>query len=176
MSSWYNIFDFGGGTFDVTVLSARGRSCEVLSIRGRRPSWAVWISTICCMPRRRKFFSEGLGMWTPTRILFLSTTAHGSFERAKIELHSLKRILHHHAFPNVVGLVSHPSHRSEPRPLEELVSPLSSGAWPWCARRPWRSPKRPLGRGRPGAFGGIQPHPLGSQNARPAIPLDPRAG
>lgn len=117
------VYDFGGGTFDVTVLSARGRSCEVLSSAGDDRLGGMDIDALLYREAARAFRKD----WSvnPDSDPFLAQQLMDLSERAKIELSSLTETAIRIPFLNAGTGLSHPSFTLSRDRLEELIRPLA---------------------------------------------------
>jgi len=85
------VYDFGGGTFDVTVLSARGRSCEVLASAGDDRLGGMDIDALFSAEDAEAFRRD----WgvDPDSDPFLSQQLMDLSERAKSNFRRLRRPL-----------------------------------------------------------------------------------
>jgi len=116
------VYDFGGGTFDVTVLSARGRTCEVLSSAGDDRLGGMDIDAILYAEAAQALRRD----WgvDPDSDPFLSQQLMDLSEKAKIELSSLKEAAITMPFLNAGKGLSHPSFVLSRDRLEDLILPL----------------------------------------------------
>ncbi len=114
------VYDFGGGTFDVTILSREGADCRVLASRGdgrlggadldrelRRIAWA-------------RFAAGGLDLESDR---FLSQQLAEAAERAKIELSERESASIALAFAASGGRIVHPSLDLSREDLEAIALP-----------------------------------------------------
>ncbi|HOX17368.1 MAG TPA: Hsp70 family protein [Spirochaetales bacterium] len=116
------VYDFGGGTFDVTVLRSRGSACEVLAsagddrLGGLDIDAALYAEVAAAFSRDYGLDAEG--------DLFLSQQLWDLVERAKIELSSRESTEIVMPFMGPGGALSHPSFTVTRRRLEELARPF----------------------------------------------------
>jgi len=114
------VYDFGGGTFDVTVLSREGADCSVLASRGDGRLGGSDIDRELRRLAAARFAEEGLDFESDR---FLVQQLAEAAERAKIELSEREEASVSLAFAAAGGRILHPSFELRRSELEALVLP-----------------------------------------------------
>ncbi|MBN1242567.1 MAG: Hsp70 family protein [Spirochaetales bacterium] len=116
------VYDFGGGTFDVTVLRSRGAACEVLASAGDDRLGGLDIDAELYAEVAAAFKADyGLDAEAD---LFLSQQLWDLVERAKIELSSRDSTEVVLPFMRSAGALAHPSFKITRARLEALATPF----------------------------------------------------
>jgi molecular chaperone DnaK len=115
------VYDFGGGTFDVTLLSRKGEECRVLASRGDGRLGGTDIDREISRLATERFKREGLD---PDADRFLAQQLIEAAERAKIELSERPRAPIALAFAHAGGRIVHPSFELSRDELEALAGPF----------------------------------------------------
>jgi molecular chaperone DnaK len=165
------VYDFGGGTFDVTVLSARGRSCEVLSSAGDDRLGGMDIDNLLYAEAASAFRSD----WgvDPDSDPFLAQQLMDLAERAKIELSSRSEAAITMPFLNAGKGLSHPSFVLTRSRLEELIRPLAERSMSLVQKALAEAGKHPKDVDALVLSGGSSRIPLVRQLLADLIPLEP---
>jgi molecular chaperone DnaK len=115
------VYDFGGGTFDATVLKARGGSCRVLASEGDDTLGGMDLDQALYGLARTRFISQyGIN---DTGDPYLSRMLTDLCEKAKIELSTRTETTISVPFLQGPGGVVHPSLRISRAEFEELALP-----------------------------------------------------
>ncbi|MCX7025565.1 MAG: Hsp70 family protein [Spirochaetes bacterium] len=117
------VYDFGGGTFDVTVLAAEGRKCRVLSTAGDEWLGGIDIDAVLLSDVEATFRSgHGIDIGADRR---LSQSLADLVERAKIELSSRNRAAISIPFASSGhGGIAHLEYVVDRDRFEEMASPF----------------------------------------------------
>jgi molecular chaperone DnaK len=119
-SSIVLVYDFGGGTFDVTLLAREGRECRVLSSRGDGRLGGEDIDRELRRLASKRFRAEGLDFDSDR---FLAQQLAEAAERAKIELSERAEASISLAFSASGGRILHPSLDLPRAELERIILP-----------------------------------------------------
>jgi molecular chaperone DnaK len=114
------VYDFGGGTFDVTVLSREGADCRVLASRGDGRLGGADIDRELRRLAVSRFKAEGIDFESDR---FLVQQLAEAAERAKIELSEREEASLSLAFATAGGRILHPSLELRRSDLEAIVLP-----------------------------------------------------
>ncbi len=114
------VYDFGGGTFDVTVLSRDGTDCRVLASRGDGRLGGADLDRELRRLAVAHFKVEGLDLEADR---FLSQQLAEAAERAKIELSEREEASIALAFAAAGGKILHPSFDLKRSDLEAIALP-----------------------------------------------------
>lgn len=115
------VYDFGGGTFDATVLKARGGSCSVLSSEGDEALGGMDIDAALFHDARTRFKNEfGIDVGADP---YLSRLLVDLCEKAKIELSVSPEATVSVPFLQGPGGMVHPNIRFDRSRFEKIVSP-----------------------------------------------------
>ncbi len=114
------VYDFGGGTFDVTVLSREGTDCRVLASRGDGRLGGADLDRELRRLAVAHFKAEGLDLEADR---FLSQQLAEAAERAKIELSEREEASIALAFAAAGGKILHPSFDLKRSDLEAIALP-----------------------------------------------------
>jgi molecular chaperone DnaK len=114
------VYDFGGGTFDVTVLKQEGALCTVLASRGDGHLGGTDIDRELRRIAASRFAEEGLDFESDR---FLAQQLSEAVERAKIELSERRETSIALVFASSGGRVSHPSFELSREQFEEIAEP-----------------------------------------------------
>jgi molecular chaperone DnaK len=114
------VYDFGGGTFDVTVLERNGGDCRVLSSRGDGHLGGSDLDRELRALASRFFKAEGLDLDSDR---FLAQELASSAERAKIELSEREGASIALAFAASGGKIIHPVFEFSRSQFEDIVRP-----------------------------------------------------
>lgn len=115
------VYDFGGGTFDATVLRARGGSCSVLSSEGDDALGGMDLDAAMYLDVAERFRS-GFGI-DPDADPFLSRTLVDLCEKAKMELSVRDEATIAVPFLRGAGGLVHPSIQFDRKTFERIASP-----------------------------------------------------
>ncbi len=167
------VYDFGGGTFDVTVLSARGRSCEVLSSAGDDRLGGMDIDVLLY----REAAADFRRTWgvDPDADPFLAQQLMDLSERAKIELSSRNEASITIPFLNAGKGLSHPSFGLKRETLEDLIRPLVERSLGLVRKALAEAGKRPRDVGALVLSGGSSRIPLVRRMVLDLLPLEPES-
>ena len=123
-SSLLLVYDFGGGTFDVTILRQSGRECDVLSSRGDGRLGGMDLDR-CLVEGAKRAFAEGYGIEVDADRL-LAQQLFDQAERAKIELseRSEAAIALPFAFRSADGGLVHPQFPVTRADFEHIALPF----------------------------------------------------
>ena len=114
------VYDYGGGTFDVTVLERRGGECRVLSSRGDGHLGGADLDRELRALASRFFKAEGLDLDSDR---FLAQELAGAAERAKIELSEREEASIALAFAASGGKIIHPVFELSRSQFEDIARP-----------------------------------------------------
>jgi len=114
------VYDYGGGTFDVTVLSREGSNCRVLSSRGDGRLGGADIDRELRRLAAGRFRAEGLD---PESDRYLAQQLAEAAERAKIELSEREEASIALAFASSGGKILHPTFDLRRSDLESIAQP-----------------------------------------------------
>jgi molecular chaperone DnaK len=114
------VYDFGGGTFDVTLLSRQGRDCRVLSSRGDGRLGGSDIDGEIRRAAAERFKEEGLDFDTDR---YLAQQLAEAAERAKMELSERAESSIALAFAASGGRIVHPVYEISRAELEAIALP-----------------------------------------------------
>ncbi|HRY81893.1 MAG TPA: Hsp70 family protein [Spirochaetia bacterium] len=165
------VYDFGGGTFDVTVLAARGRVCEVLSSAGDDRLGGMDIDALLYREAAEAFRRD----WgvDPDSDPFLAQQLMDLSERAKIELSSRSEVTFTIPFLNAGRGLSHPSFGLSRARLEDLTRPLAERTLSLVRKALDEAGKRPMDVGALVLSGGSSRIPLVRRMISELLPLEP---
>lgn len=135
------VYDFGGGTFDVTVLAAQGRSCQVLSSAGDDRLGGMDIDNLL-YAEAADAFRRDWGVDTDSDP-FLAQQLMDLVEKAKIELSSRSEATLTIPFLNAGKGLSHPSFVLTRDRLDSLIRPLADRSMALVHRALKEAGKRP---------------------------------
>lgn len=167
------VYDFGGGTFDVTVLAARGRVCEVLSSAGDDRLGGMDIDAL--------LYREASGVFRrdwgvdPDTDPFLAQQLMDLSERAKIELSSRSEVTITVPFLNAGRGLAHPSFELSRERLEDLARPLVERSLDLVRLALEEAEKRPEDIGALVLSGGSSRIPLVRSLLADYLPLEPES-
>jgi molecular chaperone DnaK len=113
------VYDFGGGTFDATVLKARGGSCAVLSSEGDDSLGGMDIDTAMYADVSARFRDE-FGI-DPEADPYLSRLLVDLCEKAKIELSAREEAVVAVPFLRSAGGLVHPSVKFDRKRFEKIA-------------------------------------------------------
>jgi len=114
------VYDFGGGTFDVTLLSQEGRECAVLASRGDGRLGGADLDRELRRMAAARFAEEGLDVDSDR---YLAQQLAEAAERAKIELSERGEASVSLVFASAGGRVLHPSFDIDRSRFEEIAAP-----------------------------------------------------
>jgi molecular chaperone DnaK len=114
------VYDYGGGTFDVTLLSREGNDCRVLSSRGDGRLGGIDLDRELRKLASERFKGEGL---TIDSDRFLEQQLAEAAERAKIELSEREEASISLAFASAGGRILHPSFDLSREDFEAIALP-----------------------------------------------------
>lgn len=114
------VYDYGGGTFDVTILSREGADWRVLASRGDGKLGGGDLDRELRRRAVARFKAEGLD---PEKDRFLAQQLAEAAEKAKIELSEREAASISLAFSSVGGRILHPSLELRRSDLEEIAKP-----------------------------------------------------
>jgi len=114
------VYDYGGGTFDVTILAREGADCHVLASRGDGRLGGADIDRELRRLASARFKEEGLDFEADR---FLVQQLAEAAERAKIELSEREECTISLAFAAAGGRIHHPSFDLRRSDLEAIVLP-----------------------------------------------------
>jgi molecular chaperone DnaK len=114
------VYDYGGGTFDVTVLAREGSDCRVLASRGDGRLGGADLDREIRRLAAARFKDEGLDVEVDR---FLAQTLAEAAERAKIELSEREEASIALAFAAAGGRVLHPTFDLRRADLEAIALP-----------------------------------------------------
>ncbi len=120
MKSIVLVYDYGGGTFDVTILSREGADWRVLASRGDGKLGGGDLDRELRRRAVARFKAEGLD---PENDRFLAQQLAEAAEKAKIELSEREAASISLAFSSVGGRILHPSLELRRSDLEEIAKP-----------------------------------------------------
>jgi len=116
------VYDFGGGTFDATVLRAKGGSCAVLSSEGDDALGGMDIDTAMYADVSARF-KDGFGI-DPEADPYLSRLLIDLCEKAKIELSAREDAAVAVPFLRGSGGLVHPSVKFDRKRFEKIAAPF----------------------------------------------------
>lgn len=165
------VYDFGGGTFDVTVLAARGRTCEVLSSAGDDRLGGMDIDLLLYREAAEAFRRD----WgvDPDSDPFLAQQLMDLSERAKIELSSRTEASITIPFLNAGKGVAHPSFNLGRDRLEDLLRPMAERSLALVRTALNEAGKKPRDVGALVLSGGSSRIPLVRRMIAELLPLEP---
>jgi molecular chaperone DnaK len=114
------VYDFGGGTFDVTVLSREGGDCRVIASRGDGRLGGMDLDRELRVLAAERFRSEGLVVDSDR---FLEQQLAEAAERAKIELSEREEASITLAFAQAGGKILHPAFDLRRSDFEAIALP-----------------------------------------------------
>jgi molecular chaperone DnaK len=114
------VYDYGGGTFDVTVLAREGGDCRVLASRGDGRLGGADLDRELRRLASERFEGEGLDIEADR---FLAQQLAEAAERAKIELSERGEAAIALAFAASGGRILHPSFSLSREAFEEIAGP-----------------------------------------------------
>jgi molecular chaperone DnaK len=114
------VYDYGGGTFDVTILERNGGDCRVLSSRGDGHLGGADLDRELRALASRFFKTKGLDLDSDR---FLAQELAGAAERAKIELSEREETSIALAFAASGGRIIHPIFELSRSQFEDIVKP-----------------------------------------------------
>jgi molecular chaperone DnaK len=114
------VYDYGGGTFDVTVLERTGNECRVLASRGDGHLGGADLDRELRVLASRFFKTQGLDLDSDR---FLAQELAGAAERAKIELSEREEASIALAFAASGGKIIHPVFELSRSQFEDIARP-----------------------------------------------------